>query len=495
MPRGVSDLRDTVAIYPLLTSIMILGATTLGILQLPAPTPSGLLAQAAAPRQIDSDCKSSYDYSCKAPGTDSQGVECGDGLKVQTGYVQGHCVKAGQAVDDKVLTPNGQWVSPQQIGGSVDTAATLPNAGGTNAVGGSASEPAGAALSYPKGILSDVSPDLFAPTSYANVQYYPLQSPDQQGDQIYSAVQTTQSDNPLDTAVMFNPNSISTFGNEPFTGFDQSTGLDNASAINPGAVGGPTDAQSYSYDGNNYTSEPTFPENQYNDSALFSPQQVPLEAGSTGLSPFDSGAAPLNNFNVPFVPELDTVGSVPNWYDQQYAVGNGLTPATWDFQPNPYPSFANDFGADTFLLSTQASPYQNWVYDYSLSSPGISFSGSQFAGPVFNESTGQWEGGIDPYNNLTNGNHASPLTPLQPDIPNADRLQYSDWFNVAPNSVRPSPSDQISQFELNNNYPPYQLPSEYQPSPGEIFHAPGGFSVSSALSGMGNFFRDLLARL
>jgi hypothetical protein len=127
MSEGSPNLRDTVAVHPILILIMILGLASAGLAQL-TPTgipPALLLAQVSggttgpttgpmlSTTNLDSQCTSKFDYSCEYPGfNEYSGKPCGIGFKVSSSQVIGHCVMQNYAETDCVFTPDGQCAPP-----------------------------------------------------------------------------------------------------------------------------------------------------------------------------------------------------------------------------------------------------------------------------------------------------------------------------------------------------------------------------------------------
>jgi hypothetical protein len=121
MPQGVSNLRDTVAILPLVCFVAILGALTLGLGSLsPTQGPSqALMAQAAGTsgsEALDTQCTSNFDYSCQYPNLSQQsGKRCGLGYEVFSDQAMGQCVQVNEAKTTCVFNQQGQCVPPEQV--------------------------------------------------------------------------------------------------------------------------------------------------------------------------------------------------------------------------------------------------------------------------------------------------------------------------------------------------------------------------------------------
>jgi len=134
------------------------------------------------------------------------------------------------------------------------------------------------------------------------------------------------------------------------------------------------------------------------------------------------------------------------------------------------------------------SPGNDQIFDGSVQ-PQVPTLG-QFSGPVFNETTGQWEGGYPglPGEEGYQNELSSPLTQGQLAQPDNSGLVFDEQNNLAyPQSTPaqsyayptteqqqaytypPSPSTQIPQFQQSELYQ-QQTPEEYQPQPGETYY-------------------------
>lgn len=134
MNKGSQDMRDVIAIHPLVIVVILLGALDLGLSSLIAPAMpgSGFLAQAAGSvntKALDTQCTGAYDYTCQYPAMGQEGKQCGAGRQVQSSQVKGYCVLFNKAHAEQVLGSNGQWMSPEE-------AANLPPNIGSQVSGG-----------------------------------------------------------------------------------------------------------------------------------------------------------------------------------------------------------------------------------------------------------------------------------------------------------------------------------------------------------------------
>jgi hypothetical protein len=148
-PPVISNLRDVISSHSVLIVVAVLAVVAFSIAELtPGTTPSTvLLASAAGSSALDAQCIPSYDYTCLYPNKDKEGKQCGQGFKVTSAQVRGHCLLLYKAQDDQVLNSDGQWVSPQLPQGVPGLGQQAPSdSQGTQSFGSPNGEPLNAPL-------------------------------------------------------------------------------------------------------------------------------------------------------------------------------------------------------------------------------------------------------------------------------------------------------------------------------------------------------------
>lgn len=162
MPEGSPDLRDTVAIHPLLILIVMLGFVGLGVAYLTSDTSTGVILSAQASyaanaEGLDAECSSKYSYNCKLPQQyDTRtGQPCGVGRVVISKQVEGKCVTQNKAEASCVVVigEQGGCIPLQETSGSGVSSAP--------SVSADAPAPPGSSGAAPNNTPSFLSPDSF----------------------------------------------------------------------------------------------------------------------------------------------------------------------------------------------------------------------------------------------------------------------------------------------------------------------------------------------